>query len=56
MFRFASQAKTIKTHAKVNECLDDRAVINRLQGEMAELQAQLEAMKHQQNQVFLTRK
>merc|ERR1719193_2285404 len=48
--RFASQAKTIKTHAKVNECLDDRAVINRLQGEMAELQAQLEAMKHQQNQ------
>jgi hypothetical protein len=43
--RFATQAKTIQNHAKVNEVLDDAAKINRLKKEMAELKAQLEASK-----------
>ena len=34
--RFASQAKTIKTHATINEVLDDRAKMAKLKRELAE--------------------
>ena len=43
--RFASQAKTIQNHAKVNEVLDDKAQINRMKKEMAKLLAELEQQK-----------
>ena len=33
--RFASQAKTIQTHATVNEVLDDQAKMTRLKKELA---------------------
>ena len=39
--RFASQAKTIQNHAKVNEVLDDQAQISRLKKEMEDLKRQL---------------
>lgn len=34
--QFASRAKLVKTHAKLNEVLDDRSLIRRLQKELAE--------------------
>ncbi len=34
--RFASQAKTIKTHATINEVLDDQAKMAKLKRELAE--------------------
>ena len=47
--RFASQAKTIKNHAKVNEVLDDQAEINRLKKDMAKLLNELEQHKNAAN-------
>ena len=41
--RFASQAKTIQNHAKVNEVLDNQATISRLKKEMEDLKKQLAA-------------
>ena len=45
--RFATQAKSIKNHAQVNEVLDDAAKINRLKKEMAAMKAELEAARAQ---------
>ena len=45
--RFATQAKSIKNHAQVNEVLDDAAKINRMKKEMAALKAELEAARVQ---------
>ena len=47
--RFASQAKTIQNHAKVNEVLDDQAQINRLKKDMAKLLKELEQQKKEAN-------
>ena len=47
--RFASQAKTIQNHAKVNEVLDDQAQINRLKKDMAKLLKELEQQKKDAN-------
>ena len=47
--RFASQAKTIQNHATVNEVLDDKAQINRLKKEMAQLLVELEQQKKEGN-------
>ena len=43
--RFASEAKKIQNHAKVNEVLDNQAQISRLMKEMEELKKQLEQQK-----------
>ena len=40
--RFASEAKKIQNHAKVNEVLDNQATISRLKKEMEELKRQME--------------
>ena len=45
--RFATQAKSIKNHAQVNEVLDDAAKINRMKKEMAEMKAELDAARAQ---------
>ena len=47
--RFASQAKTIQNHAKVNEVLDDKAQINRLKKDVAKLLKELEQHKKEGN-------
>merc|ERR1719410_688163 len=41
--RFASEAKKIQNHAKVNEVLDNQATISRLKKEMEDLKKQLAA-------------
>ena len=43
--RFATQAKSIKNNAKVNEVLDDAAKMNRMKKELAEVKKALEASK-----------
>lgn len=43
--RFASEAKKIQNHAKVNEVLDNQATISRLKKEMEELKRQMELQK-----------
>ena len=43
--RFASEAKKITNHAKVNEILDEQGQISRLKKEMEELKRELEAQK-----------
>ena len=43
--RFASEAKKIQNHAKVNEVLDNQAQISRLKKEMEDLKKQLELQK-----------
>ena len=43
--RFASEAKKIQNHAKVNEVLDNQATISRLKKEMEELKKQMELQK-----------
>ena len=47
--RFASQAKTIQNHAKVNEVLDDQALINRMKKDMTKLLKELEQQKKDTN-------
>ena len=43
--RFASEAKKITNHAKVNEILDEQGQISRMRKEMEELKRELEAQK-----------
>ena len=43
--RFASEAKKIQNHAKVNEVLDNQATISKLKKEMEELKRQMELQK-----------
>ena len=43
--RFASEAKKIQNHAKVNEVLDNQATISRLKKENEELKRQMELQK-----------
>lgn len=49
--QFASRAKLVKTRAQVNEVLDDRSIIKRLQRELAEARRQVENGGFQPDQV-----
>ena len=52
--RFASEAKKIQNHAKVNEVLDNQATISRLKKEMEELKKQMELQKVITGSVYST--